>query len=260
MENLPTMTLRLARTSVLVLLLLGAVALCGGAVAADAAKRPSCYRGHAHFEAGSGDTIVVRVTARRESSHETRHENLLACWGRTGKRTVISQEVDFGDDNRASTTVQIVQGRYVGVTERNEGGVSEDISARVYDARKGVKLHDSADTCDKVDQGDFAGVDDVALLQDGGVAWSCQRLLLYRGAADVYETVEPFVGSTSRAANLIEIAGTKAVDNPTGLIAEADFEHGAKVWFREMTGVAPVKLSEVYAGEFARKANAKYPA
>ena len=62
---------------------------------------------------------------------------------------------------------------------------------------------------------------------------------------EVYEAVEPFVGSTSRAANLIEIAGTKAVDNPGGLIAEADFEHGAKVWFREMTGVAPVKLSEV---------------
>ncbi len=77
---------------------------------------------------------------------------------------------------------------------------------------------------------------------------------------EVYEAVEPFVGSTSRAANLIEIAGTKAVDNPGGLIAEADFEHGAKVWFREMTGVALVKLSDVYAGEFARKANAKYPA
>ena len=61
----------------------------------------------------------------------------------------------------------------------------------MYDARKHVKLHDSAETCDKVDQGDFAGVDDVAFLEDGGAAMACNQLLLYKGAADTYETLEP---------------------------------------------------------------------
>ena len=76
---------------------------------------------------------------------------------------------------------------------------------------------------------------------------------------EVYEAIEPFVGSTSKASNLIEIAATKSVANPNGLIEEADFQRGGKVWFREMTGVAPLKLSEVYAAGFAQKAHDKYP-
>lgn len=77
---------------------------------------------------------------------------------------------------------------------------------------------------------------------------------------EVYEAIEPFVGSTSRPSSLIEIAATKAVENPIGTVDPIEFDHGAKVWFREMTGVTPMKLSDVYAGQFVRKANEKYPA
>jgi NitT/TauT family transport system substrate-binding protein len=77
---------------------------------------------------------------------------------------------------------------------------------------------------------------------------------------EVYGAIEPFVGSTSRDSNLIEIKATKAVGNPAGLIDEAAFERGAKVWFREMTGVQKLPLRDVYAADIAQKAAAKYPA
>ncbi|GJD53349.1 hypothetical protein OPKNFCMD_6124 [Methylobacterium crusticola] len=77
---------------------------------------------------------------------------------------------------------------------------------------------------------------------------------------EIYGAIEPFVGSTSRESNLIEIRATKAVGNPAGTIDQAAFDRGAKVWFREMTGVQKLQLSEVYAASFAQKAAAKYPA
>jgi NitT/TauT family transport system substrate-binding protein len=77
---------------------------------------------------------------------------------------------------------------------------------------------------------------------------------------EIYEVIEPYVGSTSRESNLIEIKTMKEVINPNGIVDEADYARGGKVWFREMTGVKPVPLADIYAGEFIRKANEKYPA
>ncbi len=77
---------------------------------------------------------------------------------------------------------------------------------------------------------------------------------------EIYAAIEPFVGSTSRESNLIEIKSTKAVLNDGGAIDAAAFDRGAKVWFREMTGVQKLPLADVYAPEFAVKADAKYPA
>lgn len=76
----------------------------------------------------------------------------------------------------------------------------------------------------------------------------------------IYDAIEQFVGSTSRASNLIEIKATKAVGNTKGVIDQAAFDRGGKVWFRDMTGVAKLPLSEVYAGQFVQKASEKYPA
>ena len=80
------------------------------------------------------------------------------------------------------------------------------------------------------------------------------------GPDEIYGAIEPFVGSTSRDSNLIEIKGTKAVLNNTGIIEEPAFDRGGKVWFREMTGVEKLPLADVYAAGFAAKANEKYPA
>lgn len=182
-SNLPAAALLSAIVALL-------VALTLGDAAADAAAKKACLRGKAKLEATSGDVRVVRVKAKKTSSQQTRHEKLLACWAKTGKRIVINEESDFGLDNIARTKVEIVEGRYVGVRAENEGGVSMSIVARVYDARTSKLLHTSK-ACDELDRGEFAGVDDVAFLDGGGMAMACNRLYLYRRADSALETLEP---------------------------------------------------------------------
>jgi NitT/TauT family transport system substrate-binding protein len=86
------------------------------------------------------------------------------------------------------------------------------------------------------------------------------RFITSHSVEEIYEAIEPYVGSTSRESNLIEITTMKSVINPNGTIDEADYARGGKVWFREMTGVKPVALADIYNGSFIAKANEKYPA
>jgi hypothetical protein len=169
-----------------------AAVLAGTAPAQAAAKAvPSCARGGATLEQRDGGVRVLRMKAKKRSSLETRHEYVLACWAKTGKRFRISEEVDFGLDSIASTQVEIVGGRYVGVVETNEGGASLFVGARVYDGRTGRKLHTTR-VCSGVDAGDFNGADDVAFLDGGGLAFACNQLLLYRkGSTKTPEVLEP---------------------------------------------------------------------
>ena len=172
----------------LALILLAVLAL--GASAAGAAKKPSCMRGDAKLEAASGGVRVVRVKAKRQSAPETRREHVLACWTKTGKRIVVNREIDHGLDNIARTRVEIVEGRYVGVVAHNEGGVSESLDARIYDARTSRLLHTSK-ACSEGDTDDHIGIDDAAFLDGGGMAMACNKLLLFRGAGSAMETLEP---------------------------------------------------------------------
>ena len=172
----------------LVLTLLAVLAL--GVPTAGAAKKRSCLRGDAKLEAASGGVRVVRVKARKQSPLQTRREHVLACWTKTGKRVVVNREVDFGLDNIARTRVEIVDGRYVGVVIHNEGGVSEALQSRVYDARTGKLLHTSK-ACEAGDTDDHVGIDDVAFLDGGGMAMACMKLLLFRKAGSAMETLEP---------------------------------------------------------------------
>jgi hypothetical protein len=172
----------------LILPVLGLFAVAGPA--ADAAKTKSCTRGGAKVEAAAGGVRVVRLKAARQSPQETRREHLLACWTKTGKRVVVAREVDHGLDNIARTRIEIVDGRYVGVDAQNEGGVSESVAARVYDARTSKLLHTSK-ACDEGDTDDHIGIDDVAFLEGGGMAMACQKLLLFRKAGSALETIEP---------------------------------------------------------------------
>jgi hypothetical protein len=170
-------------------LALAAILLSFAPAPADAAKRKNCLRNGATLEAASKGVAVVRVKLE-PSMGRTRHENLLACWTKTGKRTKMVEEIDHGLDNIARTTVEIVDNRYVGVIAHNEGGISESRVARVYDAKRGKVLHTSEE-CEKVDQVDFNGVTDVAFLSGGGMAMACRQLVLYRRAGSEAELIEP---------------------------------------------------------------------
>src|SRR5215470_11624944 len=49
-----------------------------------------------------------------------------------------------------------------------------------------------------------------------------------------------YVGSTSRDANIFDIGIMKKVSDYEGIIDDASFARGQKVWFREMTGIKPL--------------------
>jgi hypothetical protein len=155
------------------------VALVASAAVGTAAGRkpPSCMRDGATLVAAEGKVRIVRVK-HKPGKQRTRDDALLACWTSTGRRGEILREQDFGDDFRERTQFEIVDGRFIGAFEVHEGGVSESTSALVYDAYNRRTLHKS-DACD-VERGDFTGVDDVAFLPNGGMAFSCNRLLMFK--------------------------------------------------------------------------------
>ena len=167
-----------------------ALALLAGPSAASAKRKPrSCYRGGATLVAADGNARIVRVK-HTPGRQRTRNEALLACWAPTGLRGEILREQDFGDDFVEHTRFEIVDGRWIGAFETHTGGISESTSALVYDARNRKTVHKST-ACD-VERGDFTGVDDVAFLRNGGMAFACNRLLLFkdRNAATPQE-IEP---------------------------------------------------------------------
>jgi NitT/TauT family transport system substrate-binding protein len=76
---------------------------------------------------------------------------------------------------------------------------------------------------------------------------------------EIYDAIEPYVGSTSRAANLLEITSLQKVADYDGTIAPEDFARGEKVWFREMTGIKPLTIAEVVSPSFIAAARKAYP-
>jgi hypothetical protein len=133
-------------------------------------KRPSCYRGGAVLVMAQYTTQIVHF--RYKTGSRRGHDALLACWAPTGRRRKISPQVFVGNQ------LEIVEGRWVGgLAFRNtakQPGFGGDITtAFVYDAQLGKTVHRSTE-CNDV------GVDSVAFLPYGGMAFACNRLLLYR--------------------------------------------------------------------------------
>lgn len=88
--------------------------------------------------------------------------------------------------------------------------------------------------------------------------WRATQWIKAHSPEEIYDAIEPFVGSTSRDSNLFEIGLMKDVTDYEGTIDAASFARGAKVWFREMTAIKPLILEQVVAPGFveaARKAS-----
>jgi hypothetical protein len=198
------------------------VAACTAPVAVGATE--SCTRGGAKLVAASGKTRVLRRKLRPRLDGETRREAVLACWAPTGKRKTLVLEREFGDDLAMRTTIEIVGGRYVGVLVRTTGGEVEDISAELWDAKRQRKLH-TTEACDTDPFGETTGIADVVFLPGGGMAFACQRLLLFRRAS-------------SRTAEELEPAGTRV-----GFLAVGGGSDGSFIrlyWTRD--GITPKSL------------------
>jgi NitT/TauT family transport system substrate-binding protein len=89
--------------------------------------------------------------------------------------------------------------------------------------------------------------------------WRAAQWIRTHSPEEVYETIEPYVGSTSRKANVLEIAALKKVADFDGVVDAASFARGEKVWFREMTGIKPLTMAEVVSPEFVNAAKKAYP-
>ena len=77
---------------------------------------------------------------------------------------------------------------------------------------------------------------------------------------EIYDAIEPYVGSTSRQSNELDIDAYKETADWRGILEESSYTRGAKCWYREMTGLKPAPLQTVYAEQFIRNALEKYPA
>jgi NitT/TauT family transport system substrate-binding protein len=89
--------------------------------------------------------------------------------------------------------------------------------------------------------------------------WRAALWIKDRTPEQIYDTIEPYVGSTSRKANILEIAALQKVADYDGTIDAAGFARGEKVWFREMTGIKPLTIGDVVSSGFVEAARKAYP-
>jgi hypothetical protein len=152
------------------------------AIAAPAQAVKSCQREGGKLLAASGSARVVSVSERRQG-RETRRDRVYGCWTSTGRRFTLFVERDFGDDLITRRKIEIVDGRYIGVIQHFEGGVSESRRAGTWDAQLHRAVH-GTEPCNNVSFGDFVGVQDAAFFHGGGIAYSCGRLRIADARGD----------------------------------------------------------------------------
>jgi len=90
--------------------------------------------------------------------------------------------------------------------------------------------------------------------------WRATQFIKAHSPEQIFAVIERYVGSTSREANILEITELKEVADWNGLIDDAAFARGGQVWYRELTGIKPVRREDAVADQFLRAAHAKYPA
>jgi NitT/TauT family transport system substrate-binding protein len=89
--------------------------------------------------------------------------------------------------------------------------------------------------------------------------WRAAQWIKAHTPEEIYDTIEPYVGSTSRKANILEITSLQKVADYDGTLDAAGFARGEKVWFREMTGIKPLTITEVVSPSFVEAARKAYP-
>jgi NitT/TauT family transport system substrate-binding protein len=92
-------------------------------------------------------------------------------------------------------------------------------------------------------------------------AWRAQQWIKANSPENILGVIEPFVGSTSSNANLLEIGELKDVGDWNGLIPAENWARGEKVWYGELTGLKQkINMEDAVADKFLKAAHAKYPA
>jgi NitT/TauT family transport system substrate-binding protein len=89
--------------------------------------------------------------------------------------------------------------------------------------------------------------------------WRATQWIKAHSPEEIHDVIEPYVGSTSRGANILEITALKRVADYEGTIDAEGFARGGKVWFREMTGIKPLTIADVVSPGFVEAARKAYP-
>jgi NitT/TauT family transport system substrate-binding protein len=89
--------------------------------------------------------------------------------------------------------------------------------------------------------------------------WRATRWIKMHSPDEIYDSIEPYVGSTSRTANILEITALQKVADYEATIDAEGFARGEKVWFREMTGIKPLTIADVVSPTFIEVARKAYP-
>jgi NitT/TauT family transport system substrate-binding protein len=89
--------------------------------------------------------------------------------------------------------------------------------------------------------------------------WRATQWVKKHSPDEIYEAIEPYVGSTSRSANILEITTLQKVADFDASIDAAGWARGEKVWFREMTGIKPLTSADLVSPTFIEAAKKAYP-
>ena len=89
--------------------------------------------------------------------------------------------------------------------------------------------------------------------------WRATQWIKAHSPEEIYDAMEPYVGSTSRDANVLEITTLKQVADYEGTIDAAGWARGEKVWFREMTGIKPLAIADLVSPTFVEVARKAFP-
>jgi NitT/TauT family transport system substrate-binding protein len=89
--------------------------------------------------------------------------------------------------------------------------------------------------------------------------WRATQWIKAHSAEEICDAIEPYVGSTSRDANVLEITTLKQVADYEGTIDAAGWARGEKVWFREMTGIKPLAIADLVSPTFVEAARKAFP-
>ncbi len=82
--------------------------------------------------------------------------------------------------------------------------------------------------------------------------WRATQWIKTHSPEEIYDTIEPYVGSTSKASNIIEITALQKVADYDATIDAAAWARGEKVWFREMTGIKPLTPADLVSDRLRR--------
>jgi NitT/TauT family transport system substrate-binding protein len=90
--------------------------------------------------------------------------------------------------------------------------------------------------------------------------WRATQWIKTHSVEDCYAASEPFLGSTSRDSTMFDITQMKPLFDYNGEISAESYARGAKVWFRELTGIKPIPMEQIIDPKFAAAAKRDFPA